>query len=310
MNKIDISNIGLASSRALILFDAAARTGSFSKAAELANVGQPAVSHSVRQLESTLGVKLFRRLHRGVELTVHGQQLAKRVGAGLQEIRAGLDEVRVRPDQPERLTLLVSTSLASYWLMPRLARFKHAHPDVDLRCITQDTDRDIPQADFDLCIALGSGKWSGMQQWLFTDEELFPVCSPEYVKASGDIRLNQDLLNCELLHLEERYHSRFDWGKWFGHFGIEETPPKGWVSNDYSIVIQAALEGQGVAIGWRHIVQPLIDQGLLVQPIDDSIKTDKPFYILSPESRPLSKSGEALRDWLVSQMKMEKKSDT
>ena len=160
MNKFDIN---LASSRALLLFDAAARSGSFSRAAEEIGVGQPAVSHSVRQLERNLGITLFRRQHRGVELTPAGERLARRVNAGLQELREGIEEVRVQPDLDRRLTLLVSTSLASYWLMPRLARFKQQHPGIELRCITMDTDRDIPVAEFDLCIALGAAEWPGMQ---------------------------------------------------------------------------------------------------------------------------------------------------
>ena len=299
MNKF---NINLASSRALILFDAAAKTGSFSKAAEIANIGQPAVSHSVRQLESMLGVKLFRRLHRGVELTRAGEILARRIDAGLQEIRSGIEEVRVSRSMGERVTLLVSTSLASFWLMPRLARFKLAYPHIDLRCITQDTDRDVPLGEFDLCIALGNSEWPGMQRWLFAEEELFPVCSPTYLEQSKPLQQVSDLSTHELLHLEERYHSRFDWKKWFSHFRISTTPPKGWTSNDYSIVIQAALEGQGIALGWRHIVQPLVDQGGLIRPIEERIATDNPFYIIAPEDREVSGAAQVLRDWLIAEI--------
>ncbi|MEM7292624.1 MAG: LysR substrate-binding domain-containing protein, partial [Pseudomonadota bacterium] len=222
---------------------------------------------------------------------------------GLQEIREGIEEVRVQPESERPVTLLVSTSLASYWLMPRLARFKAQHTGFDLRCITMDSDRDIPVADFDLCIALGAAQWPGMQRWYFTDEALFPVCSPAYIKERGPIVDNRALLRHELLHLEERYYSRFDWGKWFVHFGFDaRDTPQGWTSNDYSIVIQAALEGQGVAIGWRHIVQPLIENGSLVRPINESISTDNPFYIMAPRDREVATATRALRDWLVHEM--------
>jgi len=296
-------NINIASTRALILFDAAAKTGSFSRAAEFAHVGQPAISHSVRQLESSLGVKLFHRLHRGVELTSAGEILAQRVSAGLLEIRTGIEEVQSKKMTPQRITLLVSTSLASYWLMPRLGRFKLSCSEIDLRCITMDTDRDVPLAEFDLCIALGSKQWSNMQRWWFADEELFPVCSPDYLAGHELLKQPENLINHELLHLEEHYHSRFDWKKWFTHFEIYHRQlPSGWTSNDYSIVIQAALEGQGVAIGWRHIVQPLVEQGLLVRPLKHSIKTDNPFFISAPAGDELSQSAIVLRDWLIVEM--------
>ena len=300
MKKIDIN---ATSSRALLLFDSAARTGSFSRAAEEMAVGQPAVSHSVRQLEADLGVRLFRRLHRGVELTPTGERLAQRVRAGLREIEEGLAEIRPSSSDDQQVTLLVSTSLASHWLLPRLGHFKQQYPGIELRCITMDTDRDIPIAEFDLCIALGSGDWPGMQRWFFTDEELYPVCSPEYLRSHRSLVDNGSLLDCDLLHLEERYHSRFDWSQWFAHFDIDSGPmPSDWIYNDYSIVIHAALEGQGIAIGWRHIVQPLVDRGALVRPIAESIETDNPFYIMAPIDRPIGESAQTLRDWLIGEM--------
>lgn len=146
-------------------------------------------------------------------------------------------------------------------------------------------------------------QWPGMQRWLFTDEALFPVCSPAYLEKYGMFSQSEDLINHTLLHLEERYHQRFDWKKWFKHFSLDANKiPEGWVSNDYSIVIQAALEGQGIAIGWRHIVQPLIDQGLLLRPIPHIIKTRHPFYILATNNKPLSDDAMALRDWLIAEM--------
>ncbi len=297
-------HITAASSRALVLFDAAAKTGSFSRAAEFASVGQSAVSHSIRQLENALDVKLFRRLHRGVELTAAGEILAHRVSTGLQEIRAGIVDVQNFTHSSQRITLLVSTALASFWLMPRLARFKSAHPDIELRCITQDTDREVAMSEFDLCIALGANNWSKMQRWLFCEEELFPVCSSAYICNHPPITDLTDLTKHELLHLEERYHSRYDWKKWFIHFKIGNLqPPDGWTSNDYSIVIQSAIEGQGIALGWRHIVQPLVDQGVLCRPIKHSVKSQNPFYIISPDYKIMTPSTEILRDWLIAEIK-------
>lgn len=300
MNKI---NIYLASSRALLLFESAARLGSFSRAAQEMNVGQPAVSHGIRQLEDVLGVHLFRRRPRGVELTEAGSRLAARLQSGYAEIRAGIQDVLAISEGNERVTIMVSTSLASYWFMPRVADFKKRYPDVELRCITQDTDRDVRGGDFDLCIPLGRGRWPGCQAWQFAEEELYAVCSPDYLERIGPLTGARDLLSHDLLILEERYESRFDWHTWFKRVGVESTRSlDGATSNDYSIVLQAAIAGQGIALGWRHIVQPLLEQGILVRATPESVRTEYPFYIIAPESLPLRPPVAALRDWLIEQM--------
>lgn len=300
MNKI---NINLASSRALLLFESAARLGSFSRAADEMNVGQPAVSHGIRQLEEVLGARLFKRRPRGVELTEAGSRLAARLQSGYAEIRAGIQDVLAMSEGNERVTIMVSTSLASYWLMPRVADFKKRYPDVELRCITQDTDRDVRGGDFDLCIPLGRGRWPGFQAWKFAEEELYAVCSQGYLEKIGPVAGPRDLLTHDLLILEQRYDPRFDWHAWFKCVGIESGRPiDGAISNDYSIVLQAAIGGQGIALGWRHIVQPLLEQGILVRVIPESVCSEYPFYIIAPESLPLRPSVVALRDWLIEQM--------
>lgn len=300
MNRI---NVNLTSSRALMLFESAARLGSFSRAADEMNVGQPAVSHGIRQLEEVLGARLFRRRPRGVELTEAGSRLAARLQSGYAEIRAGIEDVLAMSEGNERVTIMVSTSLASYWLMPRVADFKQRYPDVELRCITQDTDRDVRGGDFDLCIPLGRGRWPGFQAWKFADEELYAVCSPGYLKQIGPVAGPGDLPAHDLLILEQRYDPRFDWHTWFKCVGIESSRPiDGATSNDYSIVLQAAIGGQGIALGWRHIVQPLLEQGILVRATPESVRSDHPFYIIAPESLPLRPAVAALRDWLIAQM--------
>lgn len=296
-------NIGVASSRALLLFESAARLGSFSRAARDMNVGQPAVSHGIRQLEEILGTRLFIRKPHGVELTEPGARLAARLQKGFAEIRAGIQEALASSEGHERVTLMVSTSLASYWLMPRIGEFKQRYPGIDLRCITQDTDRDVRSGDYDLCIPLGGGHWPGFQSWKFVDEELYAVCSPAYLDGARPVESAHDLLSRDLLILEERYESRFNWDDWFKHLGVDTNQRiEGATFNDYSIVLQAAIGGQGVALGWRHIVQPLVDEGVLVRAVAESVRTDHPFYIIAPESLPLRPSVVALRDWLVMQM--------
>lgn len=285
----------------LITFEAAARTGSFTRAAEELSISQPAISHAMRELEGELGVSLFERRHKGVETTDAGRYLLEQVGLGLTLIDQALREVRTM-SAARQVTLAVSTATATWWLLPRVARFKQLHPDIELRCITTDTDLDLTRERIDLAITLGSGEFPKHRRWLFVDEEVFPVCSPAFLQRHGPLPDVQALTRSTLLHLEERYRPRLAWSGWLARFGVAlGRGTKLFRFNDYSIVLQAALEGQGVALGWRHLVAPLLEQGLLVRPVPQSVTTDQPIYIVASRAGQLREDAVALRDWLVAE---------
>ncbi len=282
-------------------FDAAVRAGSFTAAAAELGVGQPAVSHAVSRLEAAIGADLFERSRSGVEPTEVGSVLAEHVRAGFRELDRGVALVRERAGDPSVVTLSVSTSLAAHWLMPRLAEFKAAHPEVDLRCITNDSDRSVGRDGADLWIPLGAGPWPGLATRHFVDEEVFPVASPELAA-----RLDADgtpLEAAPLLHLEERFRPRFDWARWFAETRPDQPEGRlaGERSNDYSLILHGAMAGQGVALGWRHIVDPLIAQGRLVAVGDDRVATGEPFVLVA-EDEDASPAVTALREWLVAAM--------
>ncbi|WP_342616412.1 LysR substrate-binding domain-containing protein [Rhodoferax sp. GW822-FHT02A01] len=283
----------------LLVFESAARRGSFTRAAEDLGISQPAVSHAMRLLEADLGVALFERQHKGVQTTEAGKYLLEQVGMGLSLIDQALREVRGM--QAHQVTLAVSTATATWWLLPRIARFKQMHPDIELRVITTDTDLDLARERIDLAVTLGADDFAHYQRWHFVDEEIFPVCSPKFLKENPLPDLKA-LAHSPLLLLEERYRPRMAWKDWLARFGISlPRQPRLFRFNDYSIVLQAAIEGQGVAQGWRHIVQPLIAQGLLVRPIDASVTTDQPLYITAPQGKALRTDVAYLKDWLVAE---------
>ena len=288
--------------RSLLAFHVAAQEQSFTRAAAILKLGQSAISHSVRQLETVLGVRLFEREAQGVRLTAIGERLAKRLQDGFAEIQLGLEEA-LSSQASSVVTILVSTSLASHWLMPRIARFKQAYPEVQLRIITQDAYQDIAKLEFDLCIPVGGVPEGDYQSWKFVDEVLFPVCSPTWLTQQESLQQPSDLLTRPLIHLEERYTSRFNWPQYFQHYGLQLNDTRKDVSfNDYSIVVQAAIEGQGIVLGWHHIVQPLIEQGKLVAPLRERIQTPAPFYVIAREDKPLRVEAKALLDWLLLEM--------
>jgi DNA-binding transcriptional LysR family regulator len=283
----------------LLVFESAARRASFTRAAEDLGISQPAVSHAMRLLEADLGVALFERQHKGVQTTEAGQYLLEQVGMGLSLIDQALREVRSM--QAHQVTLAVSTATATWWLLPRIARFKQQHPDIELRVITTDTDLDMARERIDLSITLGADGFDTLQKWHFVDEEIFPVCSPKFLKVNPLPDL-QALANSPLLLLEQRYRPRMDWKEWLQHFNVRlSRRPQLFRFNDYSIVLQAAIEGQGVAQGWRHIVQPLIQQGLLVRPLQQSVTTEQPLFITAPAAKALRPDVAFLKDWLVAE---------
>lgn len=286
---------------ALQVFEAAARHASFTRAADELGISQPAVSHAIRLLETELGSVLFNRRNKGVFITQSGKHLMEQVAFGLNVIYQAVREVRSMSVE-HQVSLAVSTATATWWLLPRIARFKKLYPKIELRVITTDRDLDLDQDRVDLAITLGSNSFENYQHWKFVEEEVFPVCSPEFLRQHGPIREVQSLLKHPLLHLEERYKSRISWADWLKAHGVQlrrESPM--FRFNDYSIVLQAAIEGQGIAQGWQHIVSPLIAQGLLVRPLQESITTQQPFYVIAPRNLELRSDVLNLKNWLIAE---------
>jgi DNA-binding transcriptional LysR family regulator len=287
--------------QALLTFEMAARHGSFTRAAAALGVSQPAVSHTICSLESGLGVQLFDRLHKGVRLSDAGRYLYEQVGLGLTLIDDAVREVR-KFSASDLVTLSASTATATWWLLPRVAGFKRTHPQIEIRCITADTDVDVSSGGIDLAITLGRGEWSRHSRWRMFDEDVFPVCSPGYARELGDPVTLQSLCGATLLHFEERYRPRINWTDWLGKFGLSFGRTNMQLRfTDYSVVLHAALDGQGVALGWRHIVTPLIEQGRLVRPVAEHVVTGHPIYIIAAPNRHMRPATVTVRDWLLAE---------
>lgn len=279
-------------------FHVVASSGSFTAAATRLGVGQSSVSHAIKQLEGALGTTLFERHERGARLSEAGDRLWRVVGQALETIDDGIRDVRRRAASDQVVTISVSTSFAAWWLLPRLTEFKSAHPEVELRCVTSDNDDRVGSDDADLWIPHGANRWPRLDGTHLTDERIVAVAAPDVAATLDDVDDPQALLDAELLHLEERYGARFDWSRWFAHHGLAPPPTRGARSNDYSVIVQAALDGQGVALGWAHITDPLVEQGRLVVVGGPPIVTGEPFVVLRRPGRQRP-AIDALRGWLV-----------
>lgn len=292
---------GRVSDRGLRIFATAASMGSLTAAARRLGLGQPAVSHAISRLERTLDTRLLDRDTTGVITTAAGQALLAEIQPAFAQIDEALASTRAARGEVDTVSISVSTSLASWWLLPRLAEFKRSNPEISLRLVTADADTDVDISSLDLWIPLGLVDRSDLDAVTLCEEQVIPVASPALAN-SLDHSSPAALIEAPLLHLEERYEPRFDWYRWFDHHHVR-TPRhlNGDTSTDYSLVLHGALDGQGVALGWGHIVSDLIADGRLVA-LAPAIVTETPFVVLSSNRRPLSPGATALRRWLVTQL--------
>lgn len=288
----------------LRVFESAARQLSFTAAASELGSSQPAISQQIKRLEQQLAVRLFDRVYRGLVLTEAGEVLLRYVQDGLQSLDSGLLAVASR-QQHEVLQVATDFAFAAYWLMPRLERFHQLHPDVDVSLIT--TERDLTSslpAEIDVAISFGDGRSKHGESHLLFGEEVFPVCSPHLLRNLPRPLTPALLVELPLLHL--RPESRANWFGWDGVFralGIADKPTAGALRFDnYTLLVQAAIAGQGVAIGWRYLIDELLAQGLLVRMLDTRIGSAFGYYVVMPERKRRARVAGYFLDWLQNEL--------
>jgi putative choline sulfate-utilization transcription factor len=283
-------------------FEAAARLRSFTAAAIELGTTQPAVSQQIKRLEEQLSTRLFDRIYRGIELTDAGDVLFSHIQTGLQSMDTGLNAI-THQHQHEVLQVATDFAFAAYWLMPRLHRFHEANPDVDVSLVTSERRHSMLRADVDVAVLFGDGRFKqGESRWLFS-EEVFPVCSPQLLAGREPPLSNDVLREFPLLHLRSEGSANwFDWGAVFRALNIPQAPAPGQLRFDnYTLLIQAAIAGQGVAIGWRHLVDALLDQGLLCRPIAPSAVSAFGYYVVLPQRKRRVQLVQRFVDWLASE---------
>lgn len=290
----------LPSATSLIVFEAAGRHENFTRAAEELGMSQAAVSYAVRGLETQLGVPLFHRLHRSVELTEVGERFHADVSAGLTRIQKSAEEIRAK-GREVNVTLAASTAFASMWMLPRLARLREDLPEVDLRIQTSVRDLDLEEEAIPLGIRGGEpADWPGYHAAPLSPEIIDAVASPAFIEAYGFPATPQDVAKHRLIWLEEPVRTACDWPEWFASAGVSYTPQgRRLAINDYVLVIQAVLAGEGIALGWRHLTGRQTRSGALVPVGGHVLDTGKAFYVVWPRGRELNTHAARVRDWLL-----------
>ena len=286
----------------LIVFETAGRLLSFTAAGRELGMTQAAVSYAVRSLEDQLGVKLFRRGHRQVLLTEAGDRFLADVTLGLSHIRKSAEALKAL-SAGSHVTLSASTAFASFWMMPRLQKFRDDLPGIDLRIQTADRDLDLIAEGIPLGIRGGTAEdWPDYELLPLAEEEVYAVAGPAYVARSGLPETPAEMTFHRLIHLEEPFRPAATWKEWLQSASVNgAVANRGLLINDYVLVIQAVMEGQGIALGWRHLTDRLIASGLLVRVTEHSMTTGANFHVAWPKNRELSGSARQVRDWLVSQ---------
>ena len=286
----------------LFVFEAAARRLSFTAAADELNVSQPAVSKTIKLLEEATGLKLFRRDRSRLELTAEGQRLYRETQETFDHLHMVISSMRKKHSR-DIIRVSFSSSFVQLWLLPRLKSFKEKHPDVALRIEESSRDdQDMLEEDIDVSARLGNGKWPGIHAWPFVTEEVWLVCSPSYLEEHGPITSPQDLLSHSLLHFEERHRSRLGWREWLERSGVPNPRiEQDFVFTDALSSIEAAVFGQGIALGWKHLVRDHITAGRLVPAIDIFNRSGETIHLVMPAQRPPKRGAELFRDWLLEQ---------
>lgn len=292
-------------------FEAAARHLSFTKAAEELNVTPGAVSHQVKALEEMLNVPLFHRLTRALRLTVAGQAALPTLIQGFDKLAQGVEQMRSYCESGV-LTISVSPSFGAMWLMPRLEKFRSLHPDIEIRIDGTDRLVDLARDSADVAIRFGPGGYSGVRVDHLLTPVNTPVCSPTLLTGEHPLREPDDLRHHTLLHIDWS-DAEASWRMWLLAAGLHDIEPtRGPHFNMENMAVQAALDGQGVALVADVLVADHIAAGRLVHPFDPGYSTPLKFcyYLLSAKESAEPPKVAAFRNWLLTETRSAETGDT
>ncbi len=282
---------------ALKAFEAAARHESFTKAALELCVTQGAVSHQVKALERELGVVLFHRERQRLAISEAGRSYLEVVRDAFDRLAAGTERLQLR-QRAGVLTVTTSPNFASKWLVHRLGGFAAAHPDIDLRVSASLHHVDFANEDIDVAVRHGNGQWPGMQVTRLCAEELFAVCSPKLMQGRQAMRAPSDVRHHTLLHLDDRN----GWAQWLAAAGVDAADIRhGPIFNQASMAIDAAIDGQGIALSRSALAAWDLIAGRLVRPFALGLPAPYAYWIVCPKANAGLPKIVRFRDWLLAE---------
>ena len=300
MNKLRKSLPPLAS---LLPFATAARFESITRAAEELHLTQAAVSRQIRVLEDNLGVRLFERRNRAVFLTPEGHEFARVVTGALETIAIHAGHLRGMRQNGE-VVLFAQLCEGLYWVMPRLSEFQRQHRNIEVRVSASAQPLTETTEHFDVALQTTS-RASGSCKLVFTaSDEVFPVCSPNYIAERQLPLALAELGQHRLLHHRAYPQDWIDWDSWLEQLGVSmRVGYQGSVFDSYPMMIQAAVEGHGITLGWRRTMEKFLASGILVQPCKESLHLPNGLSVYRRYEGPIRPKVKALLGWLESELR-------
>lgn len=290
---------------ALATFEAAARLGSFTQAAAELGVTQAAVSRQVKLLEDDLNTPLFVRAHRRVVLTAGGAALAATVSAAFASMAEMIETIR-QPHLPNSVTIGATLAFSHFWILPRLSEFRAAHPEIKLKLVADDSPTDLRRDRLDAVIRFGRAPFSDGRSIASHPDEVFPVCSPELLHRLGLDPRAVDLQRLPLIASDIVNPSWLTWRTWAQAAGLGaalgRAPDLSRLRfNHYTDTIEAAVNGEGVALGWATLLAGHLADGRLIRLGVGRVVTVDRYHVVVPSGREPSAATAALLDWIVGQ---------
>ena len=284
----------------LLAFEAAAEHDSFAGASLQLHISETAISRKVRLLEQHFGVVFFERGHRSIALNAQGRRFLGRIRPALDLLRDAADDVS-KTAQNRPVVLAATNSVASLWLTPRLHTFRAANPHLNIMLVSSDNDDECLSEDVDLTILRGDGHWPGYDAQLVFGETIFPVCAPDFLAANPGVLDIATLPDAPLIEVASSHTEWMNWRTWLTRTGEPPIQPgRMTLFNTYPLSIQAAVDGVGVALGWGHLVDQLVESGRLVRPLGNRhVRTSDGYYLLVPQSRASFSGSEEVATWLM-----------
>lgn len=282
----------------LVTFEAAGRCLNFTKAAGELNVSRVSVSQQIRALEDYLSVKLFHRMHRTLKLTTAGERYFYVVSNALNDILAGTQDIQ-KGRSTNSLTVTTTSGFSTYWLLPRIGRFRELYPKIDIRFLVSDHYVDFNREDVDLGVRYGDGDWAGLDCEPLFREQIFPVCSAAYLQKHKKPSSVQDILNGTLINLDGAYDLQTGWVYWFEENGLKpENLSPAFSVNTYTNLVQATLDGQGIALLGPPLIEQQLSDKFLIKLIESKPLERRSFFIVTPKQSQSSTEIDNFIDWL------------
>lgn len=286
----------------LFTVEAVGRHLSFTAAAAELGISQPAASKAIKAIEDSIGFALFDRLHRGLKMTPKGAAFYRQTRTALQQMADVLEDLAPAGGTPV-VHASFSSSFVALWLLPRLPAFAELHPGILLHIEESDSDGlNLSAGGLDFSARLGDGNWPDVQSTFLVAERIGAVASPAYLAKHPDLSDPKSLLKADLIHVEEPKRVRLGWRDWFSGLAIRPPYPRASLTvSDYNAAIDAALMGQGVALGWEHLVKGKIDRDELVWIGEARIETGLNVYLVERPGNAGAGHLAGFRAWIVGQ---------